>query len=85
MSNPCIDVSYQVLVHLAMGVSEEKIKMWKVNKRRTMYTTYNVYMCMCTYIITFVSEGVSNCSIIAGTSYIWWDDDDVHFVLNQHA
>ena len=27
MSNPCIDVSYQVLVHLAMGVSEEKIKM----------------------------------------------------------
>jgi hypothetical protein len=23
--------------------------------------------------------------ISANTSYIWWDDDDVHFVLDQHA
>jgi hypothetical protein len=28
---PSIDASYQVSVHLAEGVSEEKIKMWKVN------------------------------------------------------
>jgi hypothetical protein len=28
---PSIDASYQILVHLAEGVSEEKIKMWKVN------------------------------------------------------
>ena len=32
---PSIDTSYQVSVHLAEGVSEEKIKMWKVNGRRT--------------------------------------------------
>ena len=32
---PSIDASYQVSVHLAWGVSEEKIKMWKVNGRRT--------------------------------------------------
>ena len=32
---PSIDASYQVSVHLAEGVSEEKIKMWKVNGRRT--------------------------------------------------
>ena len=32
---PSIDASYQVSVHLAEGVSEEKIKMWKVNRRRT--------------------------------------------------
>ena len=31
---PPIDASYQVLVHLAEWVSEEKIKMWKVNGRR---------------------------------------------------
>ena len=30
---PSIDASYQVSVHL--GVSEEKIKMWKVNGQRT--------------------------------------------------
>jgi hypothetical protein len=29
-----LDASYQVSVHLAEGVSEEKIKMWKVNGRR---------------------------------------------------
>ena len=33
---PSIDASYQVSVHLAEGVSEEKIKMWKVNGRQTM-------------------------------------------------
>ena len=27
---PSIDTSYQVSFHLAKGVSEEKIKMWKV-------------------------------------------------------
>ena len=32
---PSIDASYQVSVHLAEGVSEEKIKMWKVNGRQT--------------------------------------------------
>ena len=32
---PSIDASYQVSVHLAKGVSEKKIKMWKVNGRRT--------------------------------------------------
>ena len=32
---PSIDASYQVSVHLDKGVSEEKIKMWKVNGRRT--------------------------------------------------
>ena len=32
---PSIDASYQVSVHLAEGVSEEKIKMWKVNGRWT--------------------------------------------------
>ena len=32
---PSIDASYQASVHLAWGVSEEKIKMWKVNGRRT--------------------------------------------------
>ena len=32
---PSIDASYQVSVHLAEGVSEEKIKMWKVNGWRT--------------------------------------------------
>ena len=32
---PSIDASYQVSVHLAEGVSEEKIKIWKVNRRRT--------------------------------------------------
>ena len=31
---PSIDAAYQVSVHLAEGVSEEKIKMWKVNGRR---------------------------------------------------
>ena len=31
---PSIDASYQVLLHLAEGVSEEKIKMWKVNARQ---------------------------------------------------
>ena len=31
---PSIDAFYQVSVHLA-GVSEEKIKMWKVNGRQT--------------------------------------------------
>ena len=31
---PSIDVSYRVSVHLAEGVSEEKIKMWKVNGRQ---------------------------------------------------
>jgi hypothetical protein len=30
-----IDASYQVSLHLA-GVSEEKIKMWKVNGRQVM-------------------------------------------------
>ena len=30
-----IDASYQVSLHLAEGVSEEKIKMWKVNGRWT--------------------------------------------------
>jgi hypothetical protein len=34
-SGPSIDASNQVSVHLAEGVSEEKIKMWKVNGRRT--------------------------------------------------
>ena len=33
---PSIDASYQVSVHLAEGVSEEKIKMWKVNGRQVM-------------------------------------------------
>jgi hypothetical protein len=23
-------------------------------------------------------------NIMAGMNYIWWDDDDVHFVLDQH-
>ena len=32
---PPIDAPYQVSVHWAEGVSEEKIKMWKVNGRRT--------------------------------------------------
>ena len=32
---PSIDASYQVSVHIAEGVSEEKIKMWKVNRWRT--------------------------------------------------
>ena len=32
---PSIDASYQVSLHLAGGVSEEKIKMWKVNGRQT--------------------------------------------------
>jgi hypothetical protein len=32
---PSIDASYQVSVHLAKGVSEKKIKMWKVNRRWT--------------------------------------------------
>ena len=32
---PSIHVSYQVSIHLAQGVSEEKIKMGKVNERRT--------------------------------------------------
>ena len=32
---PSTDVSYQVTVYLAWGVSEEKIKMWKVNGRQT--------------------------------------------------
>ena len=32
---PSIDASYQVSVYLAEGVSEEEIKMWKVNGRRT--------------------------------------------------
>jgi hypothetical protein len=32
---PSIDASYQVSVHLAEGFQEEKIKMWKVNGRRT--------------------------------------------------
>ena len=32
---PFIDASYEVSVHLAEGVSEEKIKMWKVNGRQT--------------------------------------------------
>ena len=32
---PYIDASYQVSVHLAKGVSEEKIKMWKVYRRTT--------------------------------------------------
>ena len=32
---PSIDASYQVSVHLAEGVSEEKIKMWKVNGWQT--------------------------------------------------
>ena len=31
---PSIDASYQVSVHMAEGVSEEKIKMWKVNGRQ---------------------------------------------------
>jgi hypothetical protein len=31
-----IDASYQVSIHLAEGVSEEKIKMWKVNGRQVM-------------------------------------------------
>jgi hypothetical protein len=30
---PSIDASYQVSIHLAKGVSEETIKMWKVNGR----------------------------------------------------
>ena len=34
-TGPSIDASYQVWVHLAEGVSEEKIKMWKVNGRQT--------------------------------------------------
>jgi hypothetical protein len=29
---PSIDASYQFSVHLAEGVLEEKIKMWKVNR-----------------------------------------------------
>ena len=33
---PSTDASYQVSVHLAKGVSEKKIKMWKVNGRQTM-------------------------------------------------
>jgi hypothetical protein len=33
---PSIDASYQVSVHLAEGVSEEKNKMWKVNGRQMM-------------------------------------------------
>jgi hypothetical protein len=37
---PSIDVSYQVSVHL--GVSEEKIKMWKVNGRRHKLTLKNL-------------------------------------------
>jgi hypothetical protein len=32
---PSIGASYQVSVHIAEGVSEEKIKMWKVNGRQT--------------------------------------------------
>ena len=32
---PSIDAFYQVSVHLAEGVSEEKIKIWKANGRRT--------------------------------------------------
>ena len=32
---PSIDAPYQVSVHWAEGVSEEKIKMWKVNGRQT--------------------------------------------------
>jgi hypothetical protein len=23
--------------------------------------------------------------IMARTSYIWWDDNDVHFMLDQHS
>jgi hypothetical protein len=34
-SGSSIDTSNQVSVHLAEGVSEEKIKMWKINGRRT--------------------------------------------------
>jgi hypothetical protein len=35
---PSIDASYQVSLHLAeWGVSEEKVKMWKVNERQTTY------------------------------------------------
>ena len=34
-TGPSIDASYQDWVHLAEGVSEEKIKMWKVNRRQT--------------------------------------------------
>jgi hypothetical protein len=37
---PSIDASYQVSVHLAEGVSEEKIKMWKVNGRQTTDTKW---------------------------------------------
>ena len=33
-NGPSIDASYQVSVHLAEGVSEEKIKIWKGNGRR---------------------------------------------------
>jgi hypothetical protein len=35
---PSIDASYQVSVHFGWGVSEEKIKMWKVNGRQTTDT-----------------------------------------------
>ena len=37
---PFIDASYKVSVHLAEGVSEEKIKMWKVNGRQTTDTKW---------------------------------------------
>ena len=32
---PSIDASYQISVPFGLGVSEEKIKMWKVNGRQT--------------------------------------------------
>jgi len=34
-NEPSIDASYQVPVPFGRGVSEEKIKMWKVNRRQT--------------------------------------------------